>query len=84
MTTLYKGKGDSLAFGALRDKTLYFYRIMGRRIRIGVVIDEFQFDFMPGRGTVYAIFIMTTAKARTENLYFGFLYTWRKLLTGSL
>ena len=83
MTTLYKGKGDPLSCGAYRGIKLLelglkvFDRIMDRRIRNGVVIDESQFGFMPGRGTVDAIFIIRQLQekyiGKNRKLYFGFV-----------
>ena len=64
MTTLYKGKGNPLSCSAYRGIKLLelglkvFDRIMDRRIRNRVVINESQFGFMPGRGTVDAMFIV--------------------------
>ena len=83
MTTLYKGKGDPLSCGAYRGIKLLelglkvFDRIMDRRIRNKVVIDECQFGFMPGRGTVDAIFIIRQLQekyiGKNRKLYFGFV-----------
>ena len=50
---------------------------MDRRIRNGVAIDESQFGFMPGRGTVDAIFIIRQLQekyiGKNRKLYFGFV-----------
>ena len=83
MTTLNKGKGDPLSCGAYRGIKLLelglkvFDRIMDRRIRNGVAIDESQFGFMPGRGTVDAIFIIRQLQekyiGKNRKLYFGFV-----------
>ena len=83
MTTLYKGKGDPLSCSAYRGIKLLelglkvFDRIMDRRIRNRVTINESQFGFMPGRGTVDAIFIVRQLQekylGKNRKLYLGFV-----------
>ena len=51
---LYKGKGDALERGNYRG----LERIVDGLIRQLVSIDDFQFGFVPGRGTTDTIFVV--------------------------
>ena len=83
MTTLYKGKGDPLSCGAYRGIKLLehglkvFDRILDCRIRNIVNIDKSQFGFMPGRGTVDAVFVVRQLQekylGKMKKLYLGFV-----------
>ena len=61
---VYKGKGDALACGSYRGIKLLdqvmkiLERVLEKRIRERVTLDEMQFGFRPGRGTMDAIFIV--------------------------
>ena len=61
---MFKGKGDVRSCGNYRSIKLLEYgmkvieRIFERRLRKVVKLDEMQMGFMPGRGTMDAIFIM--------------------------
>jgi hypothetical protein len=61
---LYKGKGDPLLCGSYRGIRLLEHamkvveKILERRLREYVMIDNYQYGFMPGRSTIDAIFIM--------------------------
>ena len=61
---LYKGKGDALECGSYRGIKLLdqvmkvMERVIEKRIRSRVQLDEMQFGFRPGRGTTDAIFIV--------------------------
>ena len=61
---IYKGKGDSLECGSYRgikllDHTMkVFERVIEKKLRRSVEIDEQQFGFQPGKGTTDAIFIV--------------------------
>ena len=54
---IYKGKGDALNCGSYRGVKLLEHgmkvveRVLDRRIRDVVEVDNMQFGFMPGRGT---------------------------------
>ena len=80
---LYKGKGDPLDCGSYRAIKLLehgmkvFERVLEKRIRKIVKIDEMQFGFMPGRGTTDAIFVVRQLQEKyrgsRKKLYFGFV-----------
>ena len=61
---IYKGKGDVMKCGSYRGVKLLEHgmkvveRVLERRIRNCVVVDEMQFGFMPGKGTVDALFVL--------------------------
>ena len=61
---VYKGKGDALECGSYRGIKLLdlvmkiLERVLEKRIRERVTLDEMQFGFRPGRGTIDAIFIV--------------------------
>ena len=61
---LYKGKGDALNRGNYKGLKLTEHvmkvmeRIVDKMIREMIAIDEMQFDFIAGRGTTDAIFII--------------------------
>ena len=61
---IYKGKGDPMECGSYRAIKLLEHgmkvleRVLERRLRMKVNIDDMQFGFMPGKGTVDAIFIV--------------------------
>ena len=64
LVSVYKGKGDSLVCGSYRAIRLLekpgkvLERVLEKRIRCQVSIDDMQFAFMPGKQTTYSIFIM--------------------------
>ena len=70
---IYKGKGDSLERGNYRGLKLLDHvmkgieRVIEKIIRERISIDDMQFGFMPGRGTIDAIFILR------QLLYFAFV-----------
>ena len=61
---IFKGKGDVMSCGSYRGVKLLEHamkiveRVLERRIRTLVDLNEMQFGFMPGKGTVDAIFIV--------------------------
>ena len=61
---IFKGKGDVMSCGSYRGMKLLEYamriveRVLERRIRTLVNLNEMQFGFMPGKETVDAIFIV--------------------------
>ena len=61
---IYKGKGDPMECGSYRVIKLLEHgmkaleRVLKRRLRMKVNIDDMQFGFMSGKGTVDAIFIV--------------------------
>ena len=67
LVNVYKGKGDALACGSYRGITLLnqvmkiLERVLEKRIRgKGVTLDEMQFGFRPGRGTIDSILYLST------------------------
>ena len=61
---IFKGKGDVMSCGSYRGVKLLEHamkiveRVLERRIRTLINLNEMQFGFMPGKGTVDAIFIV--------------------------
>ena len=58
-------------------KVFDFERVLEKRIRCQLSIDNMQFGFMPGKGTTGVIFIMRQVQekhqAKKKNLYYAFL-----------
>ena len=79
----FKGKGDAVEHGNCRGLKLLdhfmkiFERVIEKYIREAVNIDDMQFGFMPGKGTMDAIFITRIMQerflARKKDLYFTFV-----------
>ena len=80
---LYKGKGDALEWGNYRCLKLtgqvikVLERIVDSLIRQLVSIDDSQFDFVSGRGTTDAIFVVRQLQekylAANKRLYMAFV-----------
>jgi hypothetical protein len=70
MVTVYKGKGDALECGSYRGIKLLDHvmkvleRVIEKKVRSKVVINDMQFGFRPGRGTTDAIFIVRQVQER--------------------
>lgn len=64
LVPIYKGKGSVMECGSYRGVKLLEHgmklveRVLEKRLREVVKIDEMQYGFMPGKGTVGAIFIV--------------------------
>jgi hypothetical protein len=64
MVSVFKGKGDALECGSYRGIKLLdqamkvLERVIEKRVRETVRINDMQFGFTPGRGTTDAIFIV--------------------------
>jgi len=64
LVCVYKGKGDALDCGSYRGIKLLdqvmkvFERVLEMRLRDRVKIDDMQFGFCPGKGTIDAIFVI--------------------------
>ena len=79
----YKGKGDPKECGSYRGIKLLEHgmkvmeRILEKRLRDKISIDEMQCGFMPGRGTVDAIFMVRQLQekylSRKKKLYYCFV-----------
>ena len=61
---IFKGKGDAMSCRAYRGVKLLQHamkiavKVLQRRSRRMVKTDEMQFGFMPGKGTIDAVFIL--------------------------
>ena len=54
---IFTGKGDVMSCGSYRGVKIV-KRVLQRRIRTLANLNEMQFEFMPGKGTLDAIFIV--------------------------
>lgn len=80
---IFKGKGDARSCGAYRGVKLLEHamkiveRVLVNRIRRIVEVDEMQFGFMPGKGTIDAVFILRRLqeeyRAKGKKLYMCFV-----------
>ena len=80
---LYKGKGDALDRGNFRGLKLLehcmklFEKVIEQHIRNIIEINQMQFGFMPGKGTIDAIFIARQMqekfREKKKDLYFLFI-----------
>jgi hypothetical protein len=80
---IYKGKGDPLECGSYRAVKLLEHtmkvveRVLEKRIREQIKIEEMQFGFMPGKGTTDAIFIARQMQEKfvdkKRDAYFAFI-----------
>ena len=83
LVPLYKGKGDTRDCGSYRGIKLLehgmkiFERILEKRLRSKIEIDRMQCGFMPGRGTIDAIFILRQLQekyiSKKKKLFFCFV-----------
>ena len=61
---IFKGKGNAMSCGAYRGVKLLEHamkiveKVLEKRLRRMVKVDEMQFGFMPGKGTIDAVFIL--------------------------
>ena len=83
LVPFYKGKGDPLecelyrAIKLLEQGMKVMERVLEKRVRSQVKIDDMQFGFMPGKGTTDAIFIMRQMQekhqAKKKELYYFYV-----------
>ena len=83
LVTLYKNKGDPLECGSYRGIKLLeqpmklLERVLQKRIREQVNINDMHFDFVPGKGTTDAVFIVRQLQekhlAKKKELFFAFV-----------
>jgi len=83
LVNVYKGKGDALECGSYRGIKLLeqvmkvLERVVEKRVRCKVDIDDMQFGFRPGRGTTDAIFIVRQVQekylAKKRELWMAFV-----------
>ena len=89
LVNVYKGKGDALACGSYRGIKLLdqvmkiLQRVVEKRIRERVTLDEIQFGCRPGRGTIDAIFIAARHMqekflAKKKGVMRWLLWIWRE------
>ena len=81
---IFKGKGDVMSCGSYREVKLLKHakeiveRVLKRRIRTLVNLNKLQFGFIPGKGTVEAIFIVRRMqeeyKKKDKKLYSGMCF----------
>jgi hypothetical protein len=70
IVSVYKGKGDALECGSYRGIKLLdqvmkvFERVIEKKVRDKVELDEMQFGFRAGRGTTDAIFVVRQMQER--------------------
>src|SRR5664279_6497592 len=70
MVKVYKGKGDALECSSYRGIKLLDHvmkiieRVIEKRVRSKVFINDMQFGFRPGKGTTDAIFIVKQIQER--------------------
>ena len=61
---IFKGKGDAMSCGAYRGVKLLEHamkiveKVLERRLWHVAKVDEIQFGFMPGKETIFAVFIL--------------------------
>ena len=80
---IFKGKGDVMDCGAYRGVKLLEHamkiveRVLEKRIKELVKVDDMQFGFMPGKGTVDALFILRRMqeefRGKEKKLYMCFV-----------
>ena len=64
MVPIFKGKGGAMNCIAYRGVKLLDHaikiveKVLERRLRLMLKVDEIQFGFMPGKGTIDAVFIL--------------------------
>lgn len=83
IVTVYKGKGDALECGSYRGIKLLdqvmkvFERVIEKKVRDRVKLDDMQFGFRSGRGTTDAIFIVRQVQerflAKNRDLWMAFV-----------
>ena len=64
MVPIFKGKGHAISCGAYRGVKMLEHamktveKVIKRRLRCMVKVDKMQVGFMPGKGTIDAVFIL--------------------------
>ena len=90
LVPIFTGKGDpfhpnSYSGIKLLVHAFKLYEVLDGRLREVVDIDKMESWFMPGRGTVDAVFVLRRLsekfKAKNEKLFL-YLLTWKRLLIG--
>ena len=83
LISIFKGKGDPMECGSYRAVKLLEHRmkvlegVLEKRLRWKVKIDDMQFGFVPGKGTVDAIFMVRQLQEKflekIKDLFFAFV-----------
>ena len=80
LVPVYKGKSDPIVGGSYRDIKLLeqpmkvLERVLEKRIRCQVSIDNMQFGFMPGKGTTNAMRqVQEKYQSNKKTLYYAFM-----------
>lgn len=83
IVNVYKGKGDALECGSYRGIKLLdqvmkvFERVIEKKVRARVELDDMQFGFRAGRGTTDAIFVVRQVQerflAKSKDLWMAFV-----------
>lgn len=82
LVPVYKGKGDPLECGSYRAIKLLeqamkvVERVLEKRIRDQVKVDEMQFGFTPGRGTTDAIFVVRQMQEQYQAMHKKLFYAF--------
>ena len=64
MIPIFKRKGDAMSCESYRGVKLLEHamkiveKVLKKRLRRVVKVNEMQFGFIPGKGTIYAVFIL--------------------------
>ena len=92
LVPIFKGNGNPLNPNSYRRIKLLEHAFkLNKKILDGclpevVDIDTMQYGFMPGRGTVVAVFVLRRLtekfRATKKKLFFIYLLTWKRLFIG--
>ena len=90
LVPIFKKKGNLLnpnsysGIKLLEHAFKLYEKVLDVRLREVVDIDKMQYGFMPGRGTVDAVFVLRNLVKNSEPKISCFLYllTWKRLLIG--
>ena len=91
LVPFFEGKGDTLNPNSYRGIKLLQHafklseKILDESLHEVVDIDKTQYRFMPGKGTVDAVFVLRRLSEKLEpklRSCFLYLLTWKRLLIG--
>ena len=87
---IFKGKGDVMNCGAYRGVKLLEHgmkiveRVLKKKIRLLVSLDEMQFGFMPGKGTTDVLFILRRMQEEYSDKGRQLYFVWHKWMESCL